>query len=166
MKNARGFTLIELIVVVAILVFVASVTFAGLTGVRLGAHDKHRIDDLEQLEKALNLYANDHNYFPRESDGANGNIATNKTLRTMLEPYMKKIPADPINDANTFYYYYDGAHRCGDKIFAVVFARQMERPENANYDEFLNTTCSGILDGEGRGGGTESYNIIVGLSGG
>ena len=42
----------------------------------------------------------------------------------------------------------------------------MDKPENANYSEFLSATCGGVLDGEGRGGGTESYNIIMGNSGG
>jgi len=162
----RGFTLIELIVVIAIIGFLASIVFAALTDARLDARDKGRIDELKQLEKALNLYANDHNYFPRESEGANGNTATNATFRTMLEPYLQGIPVDPSGGTDTYFYYYDGAHTCGSKMYAVVFARQMDKPSNANYDEFLSSVCSGALDGEGRGGGTESYNIILGLSGG
>jgi len=66
----------------------------------------------------------------------------------------------------TFFYYYDGAHQCGGREYAVVFARQMDKPENANYGAFLDSVCSGVLDGEGRGGGVESYNILIGYSGG
>lgn len=166
-QNApRGFTLIELMVVIAIIGFLASSVFAVLADARLDARDKRRIEDVKQLQRALNLYANDHNYFPRESEGANGNTATNATFRSMLEPYLQGIPVDPSGGNSTFFYYYDGAHTCGGETYAVVFARQMDTPGNANYDSFLNTTCSGVLDGEGRGGGEESYNIIVGLSGG
>lgn len=164
---ASGFTLIELIVVIAIIGFLASVVFAVLADARLDARDKRRIEDLKQLERALHLYANDYQSFPRESDGANGDTATNQTFRTLLEPYLQGIPTDPSGIGNgTFFYYYDGAHTCGGRSYAVLFARYMDKPENANYDSFLATTCSGILDGEGRGGGTESYNIIIGLSGG
>lgn len=165
--KARGFTLIELIVVIAVIGFLASVVFAALADARLDARDKRRIEDVKQLERALHLYANDNNHFPRESEGANGDTATNQTFRSLIEPYLQGIPVDPVGMGNgTFYYYYDGAHQCGNKILAVLFVRQVELPKNANHDEFLATTCSGVLDGEGRGGGTESYNIVIGLSGG
>jgi general secretion pathway protein G len=165
-REARGFTLVELIVVIAIIGFLASAVFAALSGARLDARDKKRVSDLEQVQKALNLYANDHNYFPRESDGANGNMATNETFKTMMEPYLQGALIDPSGQDSTFYYYYDGAHLCGTKTYAVIFARQLDKPENSNYDDFLNITCAGVVDGEGRGGGEESYNIIVGNSGG
>ena len=167
MNYSRGFTLVELIVVIAVIGFLASVVFALLADARLDARDKKRIEDVKQVERALNLYANDNNHFPREAEGANGDTATNNTFLTLIEPYLQGVPIDPVGKGNsTFYYYYDGAHQCGTKTFAVIFVRQMEKPENSNYNSFLNTTCSGVLDGEGRGGGTGSYNIVVGLSGG
>lgn len=166
-KMMRGFTLIELIVVIAIIGFLASVVFAVLADARLDARDKRRIEDVKQIERALHLFANDNNHFPKESDGANGNTATNSTFQNILAPYLQGTPIDPAGQGDsTFYYYYDGAHQCGSRTFAVLFVRQMDKPENANYSSFLNTTCSGVLDGEGRGGGSDSYNIIVGLSGG
>ncbi len=164
-KAVRGFTLIELLVVIAIMGFLFSIALAALSTAQRDARDKRRVDDLKQLQNALNLYDNDHNMLPRESDGANGNVTTNSVLRAMLKPYISAMPTDPAGAGNsTFYYYYDGNHNCGGKYYAVIFARQMDKPENANYDAFFNTTCTATLDGEGRGGGTESYNIIVGLS--
>lgn len=163
----RGFTIIELLVVVAVIGMLSSVVLALLSDARLDARDKRRIADLQQIQKALELYHVDHATFPRESEGANGNIATNETFKTMLAPHVSGILADPAGVGNaTFYYYYDGAHVCGSRSYAVLFARQMDKPANANYDQFLNTTCAGVLDGEGRGGGAESYNLIIGLSGG
>lgn len=166
-KPRSGFTLIELIVVIAIFGILSSIVLSLLTDARLDARDKRRVADVQQLQKALELYHVDHSTFPRESEGANGNISTNDTFKAMMQPYLSGVLADPIGVGNnTFFYYYDGAHTCGNRVYAVIFARQMDKPENSNYEEFLTTTCSGTLDGEGRGGGSESYNAIVGLSGG
>lgn len=164
-QYARGFTLVELIVVIAIIGMLFSVVVALFSGAQRDAKDKRRVADLQQLQKALELYHVDHQGFPKESEGANGNTATNATFKNIMAEYLRGTPTDPINN-DTFFYYYDGAHQCGDREYAVIFARQMEDPGNANYDEFFDTTCAGVLDGEGRGGGEGSYNIRVGFSSG
>lgn len=166
-KQTRGFTLIELIVVVAIIGFLSSVGIVSFSEAQKDARDKRRIADLRNIQSALELYHVDHAGFPRENQGANGNISTNQTFLNLIGPYLQGIPVDPTGPgSDTFYYYYDGRHLCGNRYYAVIFARQMSDPGNANYQEFLNETCGGTLDGEGRGGGQESYNIIIGLSSG
>jgi len=167
MQKSRGFTVIELIVIVAAIGLIALFVVAALTDVRSGARDKRRISDLGQVRNALELYYLDHTAYPRESEGADGNIAANAVFRAMLAPYLSGELTDPAGPGDgTFFYYYDGAHTCGESVYAVLFARQMDKSENANYDAFRTVTCSGVLDGEGRGGGAESYNIIIGVSGG
>lgn len=166
-KSGKGFTLIELLVVISIIGFMASIVLASLVDTRQNARDKGRIDALRQLQTALQLYENDHGFFPREADGANGNVTTNAAFLAMMQPYLQGTVVDPAGAGNaTFHYYYDGSAQCGAAKYALVFARQMDKASNANYTEFLNTTCAGILDGEGRGGGTDSYNIRLGRSGG
>jgi type II secretion system protein G len=163
----RGFTLIELLVVVSIIGFLASAVLAAVSNAQLEAQDKRRMADVRQLESALQLYYTRYNTYPTEASGANGNVSTNTTFKTAIAPYMAGTPVDPTGPSNaTFYYYYDGRHNCGGKYYAVIFARQMNKPANSNYSDFLNTTCSGVVDGEGRGGGTQSFNIILGSSGG
>ncbi len=162
-KALRAFTLIELMVVIAIIGMLASVVFASIADSQKNARDKRRIADMQQLHKAFELYLNDHNDFPREWQGMNGDISTNETLLGVLEQYLNGVPFDPSGIGNaTAFYYYDGAHTCGTTDYAIIFARHMDKPENSNYSELLNVTCSGSLDGEGRGGGTQSYNIILG----
>lgn len=164
-QSRPGFTLVELIVVVAIIGFIASAILVGLTATQLDARDKRRISDLRQIEAALNLYYSRYNSFPSEASGANGNMSTNAIFLNAVGPFLQGAPIDPVKYSGTYFYYYDGKHNCGGKDQVVIFARQMDRPENANYDTFLNTTCLGSLDGEGRGGGTQSYNIVVSGSG-
>ena len=167
MSTPRGFTLIELMVVIAIIGFLASTVFAVLSDARLDARDKRRIADAQQIQKALELYVTERGVYPKESEGANGDVSTNTTFLSLIGPYLQGTPVDPSGLGNgTFFYYYDGAHTCGTKEFAVLIVRQMDKPEHANYQSFLNDVCGGTLDGEGRGGGEESYNLIIGNSSG
>lgn len=165
MHSRKGFTLIELLVVIAIIGMLASAVSASLADAQREARDKRRVADLKSLQTALELYYVDNQSFPRESEGANGNISTNTTLQNLLDPYMQGFPIDPAGiDNTTFYYYYDGNHTCGGRNYAIIFARQMDKAENSNYTEFAGTTCAGAVASEGRGGGTESYNILLGYS--
>ncbi len=162
-----GFTLIELLVVISIIGFMASVVLASLVDAQQNARDKERVNAMRQVQTALQLYENDHGFFPREANSANGNITTNATFLALMKPYLQGTVVDPAGASNaTFYYYYDGSAQCGTEKDAIIFARQMDKVSNSNYTEFLNTTCAGVLDGEGRGGGTQSYNIRLGRSGG
>jgi len=164
-QTTKGFTLVELMVVIAVLGMLSAIVMTVLSDAQRDAKDKRRVADLQQLQKALELYYVDHRSYPKQSEFANGNVATNPVFQELMAPYMKGVPRDPINN-DTYFYYYDGAHQCGNRLYAVIFARQMEDPASSNYETFFNTTCGSILDGEGRGGGEESYNIAVGFSGG
>jgi prepilin-type N-terminal cleavage/methylation domain-containing protein len=67
-NNKKGFTLIELMVVIAIIGFMSSVILASLTATRVKARDTQRISELRNIEKALHLYAmNNNGFFPTSS---------------------------------------------------------------------------------------------------
>lgn len=65
-KNSRikGFTLIELLVVVAIIGILSSVVLASLNSARMKARDTKRMTNLTQIWTALEMYYNDHGYYP------------------------------------------------------------------------------------------------------
>ncbi len=52
----RGFTLIELLVVIAIIGILSSVVVASLNSARKKARDARRVDDVKQVQLALELY--------------------------------------------------------------------------------------------------------------
>lgn len=159
----KRFSYVEVLVFVAVVALLFSLVVAVFSDARRDAHDKTRLRDLAELAQALAMYHEKTGGYPRESDGANGNIAVNPVFQTLVGPYLRGIPRDPLN-TETFFYYYDGAHRCGDRTYAVVFARQMENHLNANFLELRDGTCVGVLDGEGRGGGEFSYTLLVGTT--
>jgi type II secretion system protein G len=69
-KNA--FTLLELLVVVAVLGVLVAIMLPNLVGVRARARDSALKNDLHQLKVALRMYYNDHQSYPDDDD--NGGI--------------------------------------------------------------------------------------------
>ncbi len=63
-KNRSGFTLIEMLVVVAIIGLLSSVVVVGLGSARQNARDARRISDLRQIQNALEVYYSSNNAYP------------------------------------------------------------------------------------------------------
>ncbi len=64
MKNKKGFTLIELMVVVAIMGLLAALAVIALNSARARARDARRVSDVKQIQTALELYYLDNNAYP------------------------------------------------------------------------------------------------------
>lgn len=81
----RGFTLIEILVVVSIIGLLASVVLVGLGGFRERGRDARRIADLRSLQNGLEIYYAKNNEYPA-------------TLDTIVSAGIgvNKIPKDPL----------------------------------------------------------------------
>ncbi len=75
-KDKKGFTLIELMVVVAIMGLLAALAVISLNNARQRARDARRISDVKQVQTALELYYLDNQEYPgTPTDGSyNGNL--------------------------------------------------------------------------------------------
>ena len=72
MKYQRGFTMIELMVVVTIVVILAAVVTANIMGRIADARDTVRINDIGAIQIALRLYADNHGSFAVADTGSSG----------------------------------------------------------------------------------------------
>lgn len=162
----RGFTLAELLIVVAIISLLASVSYVQFNQGRAQARDERRISDVEQIALAVRLYYEKFGEFPCEGGGsacnfvgnANGEIGNGGTIDGLIAPFLEKVPADPLGPGDpTYYYYYDGDASCGNQV--VIHAIEMEVPASGNWS----TVCGSDNDGSPT---SATYTVVVGGSSG
>lgn len=68
MKENKGFSLIELLVVISIIGVLSAILMMNLMGARERSRDSQRIQDLNSLKSALRLYYNDNQAYPTGSE--------------------------------------------------------------------------------------------------
>ena len=61
LNRENGFTLIEILIAIAIVAILVSFMMPNFVGIRTRARDTRRKSDLSQIQKALELYKSDQN---------------------------------------------------------------------------------------------------------
>jgi prepilin-type N-terminal cleavage/methylation domain-containing protein len=123
LKNNKGFTIIELIVVIAVISLLASIVLTNVNGFMAKARDAKRKGDIHQLVVAFNLVAGAAGSFPSVGgtaciglgaanscmSGLQDNLHGNDLLQTQLKTVMSSPPLDPLpNRTWNAYAYTDG----------------------------------------------------------
>ena len=133
LSRMRGFTLIELLVVLSIIAVLSTIIFAGVAQARVKARDSKRIQEIHQIDLAVQLYIVDHGGAAPTLGSNNCTIAAGSSLTSSsaanciadfnsansssvaawtlfqadIGKYMPKIPTDacPTCAANLGYVY-------------------------------------------------------------
>jgi prepilin-type N-terminal cleavage/methylation domain-containing protein len=117
----RGFTLVELLVVISIIALLLSIVLASLNSARAKARDTRRMVDISQIQAAIEIFHINNGYYPGEGNctGPSGYWCTSTCWcwddLTQAGSYLYKdlkneglfteLPKDPINNFNEGYYY-------------------------------------------------------------
>lgn len=91
----RGFTLVELLLVIAIIGVLTIIVIANVNNSRIKARDSKRLQDVRQLKLALELYYETNKAYPTAGLPA-GTGGTVSNLNSALVPaYISSIALDP-----------------------------------------------------------------------
>ena len=157
LKKTKGFTLIELIVVVGILSILAVVGIAALNPVEQfkKASDSRRKSDLAQIQKAVEVYYQDNGSYPL-SDSYMITIPAQSGGTTIIDwgkswiPYMNILPKDPANSKNYVY------SSTGQSYFIYAsLDREGKDPQACNGG----VACEKLPSGASCGSGTCNYGV-------
>jgi general secretion pathway protein G len=111
MRRARGFTLLEVMVVVFILGLLATLVVPKIVGRTDDARRTKAVADMKGIEQALNLYRLDTGGYPTTEQGLEALVRRPETppLPRQWNPngYLEKVPVDPWG--NAYVYVSDGS---------------------------------------------------------
>lgn len=145
MKTKQGFTLVEILVVVAIIAVLVGIVGGNFIGSRIRARDSERKSALSQLQKALELYISDYNFYPPSVGGQIDGIAWgNVWIDAENTIYMRQLPSDS-REPTIQYLYETNTGLTKYRIYARI-----ENAQDIDTD----------LDGDGQPG--DEYDGSVG----
>jgi type II secretion system protein G len=140
MKN-KGFTLVELLVVMAILGVLVTLVAGGFRTAQMRGRDSKRKSDLKEIANSLEIFYSDHNRYPEGNNGiiqacsydptgnsgdcpwGSGEFTDGETV------YFRTLPGDPVS--SQYYIYFSKKIADVDNQGYQLFAR-LENPEDQN----------------------------------
>ena len=164
--KAKGFTLIELLVVISIIALLSSIVLASLSSARSKARDSQRIQEIKQIQTALELYRQDNGRYPASYNGSGCGATSPNTSwcnsiqsvsgghwiregSSNLSKYFGSDPVDPKPASSPgwtpvkggTYFYYSSASYGRQDWYMIVYG--LENPNSLLESQDGVTACNG-----------------------
>jgi prepilin-type N-terminal cleavage/methylation domain-containing protein len=112
LQSKKGFTLVEILVVIAIIGLLSMVVFASVSQVRANARDKERLANLKQMQAAIEIYGNVNGRYPAPGCGRSAGSWTGhgSTFGSCaiyiagISDLMNPLPIDTTTTVNGYLY--------------------------------------------------------------
>lgn len=142
-SRRQGFTLIEVMVVVAIIAMMTLLVFTVLSNARKEGRDIVRINDAKSLALSIRLLKEELDYYPGDTGDPGGSLSSGVeignggSLDDDLVSIGQKIKADPLDRSNpkstAYGYYYYSNLTCNGVSSDVVIVQQLENTGKSNF---------------------------------
>lgn len=169
LQKIKAFTLIELLIVMAIIGILSGLILPNLQGMRARARDTRRKADLGAISKAVLMFNNNIGQYPAHTTGASPYriqgcdnrsaplaCAWGSAFNDGVSTYMTILPLDPssTSSSNIYYqYYYDSTN-----FVIVAELENLSDPGIASSQ----TKCASIYAlFDGGGGATTNSDYVV-----
>jgi len=167
-SKVRGFTLVELMIAIAIIFVMLSILIASFFEARQNSRDRQRVSDLTQIQFSLSMYSEDFGRYPildSPQEISQGYIR----VAGSLGGYWDTDIEDPLQgSAGTYEYRVYPELVCGGETYYAAVAINMEVGKNSNGRD----VCSGnagmnnayvvLMYGPIAPGGSINYGIEEG----
>lgn len=133
----KGFTLVELLVVITILGILATIGLGAFTSSQARSRDVQRKSDLRQISSALELFYSDYGKYPSSNNGAIQSCKYNSTTATGTNciwgdtgsagnftdgktTYFQALPKDPSSNLHFYYRVVNNSNNQAYQLFAYL----------------------------------------------
>lgn len=142
-QRNTGFTLVEIIVVIAVMVLLLGIILAGVQQARQVSREKKRVSDVSNIALALTVYYQKFESYPDYASGTE--IGIGQPIDAIIKEYNGGTYTDPKSSGvsgDTYAYWFDSDFTCTEAHQAVVFAKTMELSKNANFADTCTSSSS------------------------
>jgi general secretion pathway protein G len=130
---SHGFTLIEILVVVAIIGVLSALILPSLNDARAKTRDTQRKIEFNQIVRAMNFYYDKHGHYPPNNTGGDLTYAVNfnnMAQELVNEGFLSKVPISPCGSTchynNGGYAYYN--YGLGNALGAMIITSMLTLP--------------------------------------
>lgn len=159
----KAFTLLEIMIVIAIMGILATLISGNLINSMKRGRDAKRKEDLHQIQKALEMYYEDNSAYPVTLTFGSALTHPDASLNRI---YMQKLPTDP---SSNYSYKYFGDMLSGSakvnayRLYSALENDQDSGPDTNNPNGYAGTECCATCTGIAKTCkfGLASYNEIL-----
>lgn len=127
-KTKRGFTLVELLLVIAILGILSTFVAVGVINAQKKSRDDKRRADIQTIASALEMYKAEFKRYLENCTGSECDGGSWTESGSDLSKYISPIPTDPLANRQSEYQYEIFSDSNGEK-YAVIAMSEVKESE-------------------------------------
>jgi len=94
-KERRGFTIVELLIVIVVIAILTTVTIVGYNGIQQRTRDAARDVAVQSIRDSLQLYWTENGHYPNACGVLNTGCGISNLKSSLTPSYISSLPFDP-----------------------------------------------------------------------